>query len=94
MSEVGTQITLSSYKVNSLQGDCALIEIYKDFGVETIFNNDNSITISKKRIHNSQLATLQTRNSTTLQTLLQTIAVTCFGLGIGCDLYKLTHFKN
>ena len=55
LSEIGTQVTLSSYKKNSLQGDSALVNIYQDFGVETTFNSDNSITISKERIHNSQL---------------------------------------
>jgi 3-phosphoshikimate 1-carboxyvinyltransferase len=92
LSEIGYQVTLSSYKKNSLQGDCALIEIYKDFGVETTFNNDNSITISKERIHNSQLKThnSQLNNS---PDIAQTIAVTCFGLGIGCDLFGLHTLK-
>ncbi len=92
LSEIGFQVTLSSYKKNSLQGDCALIEIYKDFGVETTFNNDNSITISKERIHNSQLTThnSQLNNS---PDIAQTIAVTCFGLGMGCDLYGLHTLK-
>ena len=92
LSEIGYQVTLSSYKKNSLQGDCALIEIYKDFGVETTFNNDNSITISKERVHNSQLTThnSQLNNS---PDIAQTIAVTCFGLGTGCDLYGLHTLK-
>ena len=92
LSEIGYQVTLSSYKKNSLQGDCALIEIYKDFGVETTFNNDNSITISKERIHNSQLTThnSQLNNS---PDIAQTIAVTCFGLGMECDLYGLHTLK-
>ena len=92
LSEIGYQVTLSSYKKNSLQGDCALIEIYKDFGVETTFNDDNSITISKERIHNSQLTThnSQLNNS---PDIAQTIAVTCFGLGMGCDLYGLHTLK-
>ena len=92
LSEIGFQVTLSSYKKNSLQGDCALIEIYKDFGVETTFNNDNSITISKERIHNSQLTThnSQLNNS---PDIAQTIAVTCFGLGMECDLYGLHTLK-
>ena len=54
LSKIGTQITLSSYKENSLQGDSALVTIYQDFGVETTFNTDNSITISK--INNCQLS--------------------------------------
>ena len=92
LSEIGYQVTLSSYKKNSLQGDCALIEIYKDFGVETTFNNDNSITISKERIHNSQLTThnSQLNNS---PDIAQTIAVTCFGLGIACNLTGLHTLK-
>jgi 3-phosphoshikimate 1-carboxyvinyltransferase len=92
LSEIGTQITLSSYKENSLQGDSALVNIYQDFGVETTFNKDYSITISKERIHNSQPAThnLQLNNS---PDIAQTIAVTCFGLGIGCDLFGLHTLK-
>jgi 3-phosphoshikimate 1-carboxyvinyltransferase len=92
LSEIGTQITLSSYKKNSLQGDSALVDIYKDFGVETIFNIDNSITISKERIHNSQLATHNSQLNNAPD-IAQTIAVTCFGLGIGCDLSGLHTLK-
>ena len=90
LSEVGTQITLSSYKVNSLQGDCALIEIYKDFGVETIFNNDNSISISKVNFKNQKSLIFNLQSS---PDIAQTIAVACFGLGIGCDLYGLHTLK-
>ena len=92
LSEIGIQISLSSYKENSLQGDSALVEIYQDFGVETTFNSDNSITISKERIHNSQLTThnSQLNNS---PDIAQTIAVTCFGLGMGCDLTGLHTLK-
>ena len=92
LSEIGFQVTLSNYKENSLQGDSALVEIYQDFGVETTFNSDNSITISKERIHNSQLTThnSQLNNS---PDIAQTIAVTCFGLGMGCDLTGLHTLK-
>jgi len=90
LSEIGNQITLSSYKKNSLQGDSALVEIYKNFGVETIFNDNNSITISK--VNNSQFTihNLQLNNS---PDIAQTIAVTCFGLGIGCCLTGLHTLK-
>ena len=90
LSEIGTQITLSSYKQNSLQGDAALVEIYKDFGVETIFNNDNSITISKTS--NLKLETLNFELNN-CPDIAQTIAVTCFGLGIGCHLTGLHTLK-
>jgi 3-phosphoshikimate 1-carboxyvinyltransferase len=92
LSEIGTQISLSSYKQNSLQGDSVLIEIYKDFGVETTFNTDNSITIAKKQVHNSQLATHNSQLNN-CPDIAQTIAVTCFGLGIGCHLTGLHTLK-
>jgi 3-phosphoshikimate 1-carboxyvinyltransferase len=90
LSEVGTQITLSSYKKNSLQGDSALVDIYKDFGVETTFNDDNSITISKTKNCQLSIVSYQLNNS---PDIAQTIVVTCFGLGIGCDLSGLHTLK-
>ena len=89
LSEIGTQITLSSYKKNSLQGDSALTEIYKNFGVETVFK-ENSIIIHK--VENCQLSNFkcQLNNS---PDIAQTIAVTCFGLGIACHLTGLHTLK-
>jgi 3-phosphoshikimate 1-carboxyvinyltransferase len=89
LSEIGTQITLSSYKQNSLQGDSALIDIYKDFGVETTFN-DNSIILRKSKTHNPQPITHNLKNA---PDIAQTIVVTCFGLGIGCHLSGLHTLK-
>jgi 3-phosphoshikimate 1-carboxyvinyltransferase len=90
LSDIGTSITLSSYKKNSLQGDALLAEIYEDFGVVTIFNNNDSITIAKQR--NSKVGNL-TRNLNNCPDIAQTIAVTCFALGIGCDLFGLHTLK-
>lgn len=105
LSEIGTQITLSSYKKNSLQGDSVLMEIYKYFGVETVFNSNESITISKsnnnfknqfqesilqRNTHNLQLFSYNLNNA---PDIAQTIAVTCFGLGIGCHLTGLHTLK-
>lgn len=91
LSPIGTQVTLSSYKQNSLQGDAALVEIYKSFGVETEFNN-NSITISKinYNIKNQKSLLFNLQSS---PDIAQTIAVTCFGLGIGCHLTGLHTLK-
>ena len=58
LSEIGFQVTLSSYKKDSLQGDSALIDIYKDFGVETTFNSDNSINCIAKSFSNKYLSLL------------------------------------
>ncbi len=90
LSPIGTQITLSSYKENSLQGDAALAEIYKSFGVETVFNYNNSITISKIHTHHPLPFTHNLNNS---PDIAQTIAVTCFGLEIGCHLTGLHTLK-
>jgi 3-phosphoshikimate 1-carboxyvinyltransferase len=90
LSEIGFQVTLSSYKKDSLQGDSALIDIYKDFGVETTFNSDNSITISKTKNCQLSIVNYQLNNC---PDIAQTIAVTSFGLGIACDLTGLHTLK-
>ena len=89
LSEIRTQIKLTSYKQNSLQGDSALIEIYKDFGVETVFEN-NSIILRKTTTPSLKS---QTYNLNNCPDIAQTIAVTCFGLGIGCHLTGLHTLK-
>jgi 3-phosphoshikimate 1-carboxyvinyltransferase len=90
LSEVGTQITLSSYKQNSLQGDSTLAEIYKSFGVATVFNDNHSIIISKINFENKDLLRLNLQSS---PDIAQTIAVTCFGLGLPCHLTGLHTLK-
>lgn len=88
LSEEGTNITLSSYKENSLQGDSALAEIYREFGVETQFIG-NEITLSKR---NFKPETLNFELNNTPD-IAQTIAVTCFALGVGCHLTGLHTLK-
>lgn len=87
LSKTG-KVRLSSYKKNSLQGDSSLAEIYKHFGVTTSFSKDE-IILEKSDIELFPL-TLDLRDS---PDLAQTIAVTCFGLGIGCDLTGLHTLK-
>ncbi|MCR8668865.1 3-phosphoshikimate 1-carboxyvinyltransferase [Aestuariibaculum sp. M13] len=88
LSAVGTEITLSSYKENSLQGDSALVEIYKHFGVETAFKN-NSVTLTKT----DKEVLAFSYDLTNAPDIAQTIAVTCFALGIKCDLTGLHTLK-
>jgi 3-phosphoshikimate 1-carboxyvinyltransferase len=90
LSEIGTQITLTSFKESSLQGDFALVEIYKNFGVETVFNDNNSITVSKV---NTKFQKSFNFNLQSSPDIAQTIAVTCFGLGISCHLSGLHTLK-
>jgi 3-phosphoshikimate 1-carboxyvinyltransferase len=90
LSEIGTQIHLSTFNENSLQADAVLSELYKNFGVATIFNADNSITISK--ISNSKPQNLNFHLNSSPD-IAQTIAVTCFGLGVSCQLNGLHTLK-
>ncbi|MEO5776815.1 MAG: 3-phosphoshikimate 1-carboxyvinyltransferase [Flavobacterium sp.] len=89
LSKIGTEITLSSYKENSLQGDSVLAEIYKDFGIDTIFQN-NSIHLRKVKSCQLSAVSCELNNS---PDIAQTIAVTCFGLGISCHLTGLHTLK-
>jgi 3-phosphoshikimate 1-carboxyvinyltransferase len=88
LAEAGTEITLSSYKQNSLQGDSALAYIYKELGVETVFNA-NAITLTKGN-YKPTTVSLELNNT---PDIAQTIAVTCFGLGISCHLTGLHTLK-
>ena len=89
LSEIGTQITLSSYKQNSLQGDSALVEIYAKMGVETRFEG-NVMTLSKQKNFNFEPVNFDLNNT---PDIAQTIVVTCLGLGIGCHLTGLHTLK-
>tara|TARA_R110000796_G_scaffold41772_4_gene103512 strand:- start:93841 stop:95073 length:1233 start_codon:yes stop_codon:yes gene_type:complete len=89
LSDVGSEIALSAYKENSLQGDSVLSEIYKDFGVVTIFE-ENKIVLQKVKECSLKLIKCDLSNA---PDIAQTIAVTCFGLGIGCDLTGLHTLK-
>lgn len=91
LSEVGTEISLSSYRENSLQGDSSLVEIYKNFGVKTLFDG-NKITLNKEKNFHlpSSIFRLNLQSS---PDIAQTIAVTCLGLGINCELTGLHTLK-
>ena len=89
LSEIGTQITLSNFKENSLQGDFALVEIYKNFGVETVFYINHMLL---RKVENLKPETLNLKLNNSPD-IAQTIAVTCFGLGISCYLTGLHTLK-
>ena len=85
------QVTLGSFSEESLQGDAALAKLYNLLGVETIFNtSEKTISLSKKSI---QLPDSLLLDLTNTPDLAQTIAVSCFGLGIGCSLTGLHTLK-
>ena len=83
------EIRLASFKPNSLQGDSRLAEIYRSFGVHTVFK-DNEIHLKKDPGLRSEAILL---NLIEQPDIAQTIAVTCFGLGLPCDLTGLHTLK-
>ncbi len=89
LSESGSQITLSSFKENSLQGDSILGEIYKKMGVATYFD-ENKITLVKQPDSKTEAINLDLIQA---PDIAQTIAVTCFGMGLGCNLTGLHTLK-
>ena len=84
-----SEIRLSYFKKGSLQGDAALTEIYKKLGVETVFES-NSILLKNSTILDSKPISF---NLISTPDIAQTIAVTCFGLGIECFLSGLHTLK-
>ena len=82
-------IALRSYKQTSLQGDSALVEIYKQMGVDTHFQG-NKMTLVKQSDFKLENLDLDLNNT---PDIAQTIVVTCLGLGIGCHLTGLHTLK-
>ena len=81
-------VSLSTYKKDSLQGDRVLMDVYQQFGVKSSIEN-NTLALKK-----------QTMGSTHVQLdlsdapdIAQTIAVTCYGLGLSCSLTGLHTLK-
>ena len=90
LSEIGNELVLSSYKHKSLQGDSVLASIYKNFGVETKFQ-ENAIHIKKAK--RSSLKNGVELDLSNAPDIAQTIAVTCLGLGLKCNLTGLHTLK-
>ncbi len=87
------KITLGSYKKASYQGDSSLAEIYSHLGVKTSYAN-NTITLEKVKetVKGTEAfnGVLDLANS---PDIAQTIAVTCFGLGVSCHMEGLHTLK-
>ena len=90
LSKIGTTIELSSYTKNSLQGDSALTELYKSFGVKTTYK-EQSIVIEKiKTISQETSIDFDLANA---PDIAQTITVTAFALGLKSNLTGLHTLK-
>ena len=82
------QISIKNYVSDSLQGDSVLVEIYKQMGVSSSFDG-NTLHLKNNGAVQSHL----TLDLVKAPDIAQTIAVTCFGLGISCDLTGLHTLK-
>lgn len=83
------EITLPGLHLPSLQGDSALPDIYKNFGVSSEFVNGN-LVLSKK-LGNTSFFEYDFKNC---PDIAQTVAVTCLALKIDCKLTGLSTLKH
>ena len=83
------KIYLSNYKSNSLQGDSILRIIYKQLGVNSYFEGNNLI-LEKENISSPKIIKWDLSNA---PDIAQTIAVSCYGLGVACELEGLHTLK-
>ncbi len=84
-------VTLKSFTADSLQGDSKVVSIFKKLGVKTTFNaSENSIQLSKS---NKKVLDPVCLNLNDTPDIAQTIAVTCFGLGVSCNIEGLKTLK-
>lgn len=90
LSDIGTEISIASYKEDSLQGDSVLASIYTRFGVKTTYS-DQKITLRKTE--NSNIDSIIEMDLKNAPDIAQTIAVTAFGLGLECYMIGLHTLK-
>ncbi len=88
MADIGYSLTLSRFNNSSLQGDSNIAEIYKVFGVKTIYTEEK-IKLEKVKSDIQKFSYDLSSNPD----LAQTICVTCLGLGYTCNLTGLHTLK-
>jgi 3-phosphoshikimate 1-carboxyvinyltransferase len=81
-------ITLSTYKKHSLQGDKVLMDIYEPLGVNSMIKN-NTLYLQKQALGSKPIQL----DLSDAPDIAQTIVVTCYGLGVACDLTGLHTLK-
>lgn len=83
------KLSLSTYIKDSLQGDSELSNLYKNLGVKTTYFED-SIVLENSNLN---LSSIYIKNLNHTPDLAQTIAVSCLGLGVSCQLSGLHTLK-
>ncbi|WP_339755040.1 3-phosphoshikimate 1-carboxyvinyltransferase [uncultured Winogradskyella sp.] len=89
LSEIGTEITIASYKKESLQGDSILAKIYKNLGVKTYYNENSVRLVKVNKVSKKGLIF----HLSDAPDIAQTIVVTAFGLGEACEMTGLQTLK-
>ena len=84
------EVELSNYREDSLQGDTVLRDIYAQLGVESKFNG-SKLLLRKKE--NFVLPASLELDLVEAPDIAQTIAVSCYGLGVACHLSGLHTLK-
>ena len=84
-----SEIHLTSYKKNSLQGDRVLREIYSKLGVSSSIEGQTLI-LKKEKV---DLPNFLEWDLSKAPDIAQTIVVSCYGLGVGCKLRGLHTLK-
>lgn len=84
------EIYLSNYREDSLQGDAVLRTIYRQLGVESHFEGNTLILKKEASFVIPQKIELDLVEA---PDIAQTIAVSCYGLGVACDLTGLHTLK-
>jgi 3-phosphoshikimate 1-carboxyvinyltransferase len=83
-----SEVSIKNFVADSLQGDSVLVDIYEQLGVSHMFKG-NSLLLK----NNGNVQPHIELNLIKAPDIAQTIAVTCFGLGISCDLTGLHTLK-
>tara|TARA_B100000768_G_scaffold115928_1_gene107299 strand:+ start:103 stop:1326 length:1224 start_codon:yes stop_codon:yes gene_type:complete len=83
------KISLKSFKKSSLQGDAVLVDIYEKLGVSARFEED----ILHLKKESKPLPDSIQLDLSKAPDIAQTIAVSCYGLGVGCDIVGLHTLK-
>lgn len=81
-------LKLTTYKADSLQGDRVLVDIYKHLGVSAGLSA-NQLSLAKSGKPVKELVW----DLANAPDIAQTIAVGCFGMGVGCHLTGLHTLK-
>ena len=81
-------VSINSYVPNSLQGDSVLVDIYAQLGVTATFDG-HKLQLTKSGKVQSHI----TLDLIKAPDIAQTIAVTCYGLGVSCNLTGLHTLK-